>query len=232
MRQVIELKDTLGLLWNFPLWICKKRDSTQCAVCPIFACYLLTNSKLNIKWLHYMVWQTCRPWQPLVAAPDQKHKRYYPFWCLFCNLYLLSLFLIFDVSLSGWGWRGGGPASEPVLARVQPQAPHLPLNHTNCPPPVDNAAWRQEAGVWDRVPPSQKVWNKNVVCGVLICASVSKFTIGSLFFFAFQTAKKFFPITFLGAITWIAGFSYLMVWWAHQVLYTVAKDLLTPQDMT
>ncbi|XP_034757165.1 sodium/potassium/calcium exchanger 2-like isoform X6 [Etheostoma cragini] len=31
------------------------------------------------------------------------------------------------------------------------------------------------------------------------------------------TAKKFFPITFLGAITWIAGFSYLMVWWAHQV---------------
>ncbi|XP_028826002.1 sodium/potassium/calcium exchanger 2-like isoform X10 [Denticeps clupeoides] len=31
------------------------------------------------------------------------------------------------------------------------------------------------------------------------------------------TSKKFFPITFLGAICWIAGFSYLMVWWAHQV---------------
>ncbi|MGH0144421.1 UNVERIFIED_CONTAM: hypothetical protein FKN15_062036 [Acipenser sinensis] len=30
------------------------------------------------------------------------------------------------------------------------------------------------------------------------------------------SSKKFFPITFLGAICWIAFFSYLMVWWAHQ----------------
>lgn len=52
------------------------------------------------------------------------------FWCL----------------LSGWGWGGGGPASEPVLAWVQPQAPHLPLNYTHRPPPVANAAWRQETG--------------------------------------------------------------------------------------
>ncbi|XP_075999992.1 sodium/potassium/calcium exchanger 2-like isoform X2 [Genypterus blacodes] len=36
-----------------------------------------------------------------------------------------------------------------------------------------------------------------------------------------QSAKKFFPITFLGAICWIAGFSYLMVWWAHQVGETI-----------
>ncbi|XP_071782664.1 sodium/potassium/calcium exchanger 2 [Centroberyx gerrardi] len=35
------------------------------------------------------------------------------------------------------------------------------------------------------------------------------------------TAKKFFPVTFLGAICWIAGFSYLMVWWAHQVGETI-----------
>ncbi|KAM9857356.1 sodium/potassium/calcium exchanger 2-like [Aulostomus maculatus] len=32
-----------------------------------------------------------------------------------------------------------------------------------------------------------------------------------------ETAEKFFPITFLGSICWIAFFSYLMVWWAHQV---------------
>ncbi|XP_023268451.1 sodium/potassium/calcium exchanger 2-like isoform X2 [Seriola lalandi dorsalis] len=32
-----------------------------------------------------------------------------------------------------------------------------------------------------------------------------------------ETAKRFFPITFIGAICWIAFFSYLMVWWAHQV---------------
>uniref|UniRef100_A0A674CTD9 Solute carrier family 24 member 2 n=1 Tax=Salmo trutta TaxID=8032 RepID=A0A674CTD9_SALTR len=32
-----------------------------------------------------------------------------------------------------------------------------------------------------------------------------------------ETSKKFFPITFIGAICWIAAFSYLMVWWAHQV---------------
>ncbi|XP_060887048.1 sodium/potassium/calcium exchanger 2-like isoform X7 [Labrus mixtus] len=36
-----------------------------------------------------------------------------------------------------------------------------------------------------------------------------------------QSAKKFFPITFLGAISWIAAFSYLMVWWAHQVGETI-----------
>ncbi|XP_069374810.1 sodium/potassium/calcium exchanger 2 isoform X4 [Paralichthys olivaceus] len=35
------------------------------------------------------------------------------------------------------------------------------------------------------------------------------------------TSKKFFPITFVGAICWIAGFSYLMVWWAHQVGETI-----------
>lgn len=35
--------------------------------------------------------------------------------------------------------------------------------------------------------------------------------------FNFQSSKKFFPVTFLGSICWIAVFSYLMVWWAHQV---------------
>jgi len=29
-----------------------------------------------------------------------------------------------------------------------------------------------------------------------------------------QKARKFFPITFIGSIMWIAAFSYLMVWWA------------------
>uniref|UniRef100_A0A3Q3X0X8 Sodium/calcium exchanger membrane region domain-containing protein n=1 Tax=Mola mola TaxID=94237 RepID=A0A3Q3X0X8_MOLML len=36
-----------------------------------------------------------------------------------------------------------------------------------------------------------------------------------------QSSKKFFPVTFLGAICWIACFSYLMVWWAHQVGETI-----------
>ncbi|TKS92791.1 Sodium/potassium/calcium exchanger 2 [Collichthys lucidus] len=35
------------------------------------------------------------------------------------------------------------------------------------------------------------------------------------------SSQKFFPITFLGAICWIACFSYLMVWWAHQVGETI-----------
>ncbi|XP_012576805.1 PREDICTED: sodium/potassium/calcium exchanger 2 isoform X2 [Condylura cristata] len=35
------------------------------------------------------------------------------------------------------------------------------------------------------------------------------------------SARKFFPISFFGSITWIAGFSYLMVWWAHQVGETI-----------
>ncbi|XP_040892294.1 sodium/potassium/calcium exchanger 2 [Toxotes jaculatrix] len=32
-----------------------------------------------------------------------------------------------------------------------------------------------------------------------------------------ESSVKFFPITFIGSICWIAFFSYLMVWWAHQV---------------
>uniref|UniRef100_A0AAV2KN32 Sodium/calcium exchanger membrane region domain-containing protein n=1 Tax=Knipowitschia caucasica TaxID=637954 RepID=A0AAV2KN32_KNICA len=35
------------------------------------------------------------------------------------------------------------------------------------------------------------------------------------------TSKKFFPVTFVGSISWIAAFSYLMVWWAHQVGETI-----------
>ncbi|XP_019502825.1 PREDICTED: sodium/potassium/calcium exchanger 1 isoform X4 [Hipposideros armiger] len=34
-------------------------------------------------------------------------------------------------------------------------------------------------------------------------------------------SRKFFVITFLGSIMWIAMFSYLMVWWAHQVGETI-----------
>ncbi|CAG5928867.1 unnamed protein product [Menidia menidia] len=32
-----------------------------------------------------------------------------------------------------------------------------------------------------------------------------------------ESAERFFPIAFIGSICWIAFFSYLMVWWAHQV---------------
>ncbi|NWR02209.1 NCKX1 protein, partial [Paradoxornis webbianus] len=34
-------------------------------------------------------------------------------------------------------------------------------------------------------------------------------------------SRKFFVITFFGSILWIAVFSYLMVWWAHQVGETI-----------
>ncbi|XP_064421808.1 sodium/potassium/calcium exchanger 1 [Latimeria chalumnae] len=34
-------------------------------------------------------------------------------------------------------------------------------------------------------------------------------------------SRRFFPVTFLGSIIWIAVFSYLMVWWAHQVGETI-----------
>ncbi|XP_030280765.1 sodium/potassium/calcium exchanger 1-like isoform X4 [Sparus aurata] len=36
-----------------------------------------------------------------------------------------------------------------------------------------------------------------------------------------QKSRKFFALTFLGSIMWIAIFSYLMVWWAHQVGETI-----------
>ncbi|KAM9817643.1 sodium/potassium/calcium exchanger 1-like [Neosynchiropus ocellatus] len=34
-------------------------------------------------------------------------------------------------------------------------------------------------------------------------------------------SKRYFVVTFLGSILWIAVFSYLMVWWAHQVGETI-----------
>uniref|UniRef100_H3CSM5 Sodium/potassium/calcium exchanger 1 n=1 Tax=Tetraodon nigroviridis TaxID=99883 RepID=H3CSM5_TETNG len=36
-----------------------------------------------------------------------------------------------------------------------------------------------------------------------------------------QKSRRFFVVTFLGSILWIAVFSYLMVWWAHQVGETI-----------
>ncbi|XP_040894336.1 sodium/potassium/calcium exchanger 1-like [Toxotes jaculatrix] len=36
-----------------------------------------------------------------------------------------------------------------------------------------------------------------------------------------QKSRRFFVVTFLGSILWIAIFSYLMVWWAHQVGETI-----------
>ncbi|XP_077419686.1 sodium/potassium/calcium exchanger 1-like isoform X2 [Vanacampus margaritifer] len=35
------------------------------------------------------------------------------------------------------------------------------------------------------------------------------------------TSKKYFAVTFIGTILWIGVFSYLMVWWAHQVGETI-----------
>ncbi|KAM6468363.1 sodium/potassium/calcium exchanger 2 isoform 1-T3 [Liasis olivaceus] len=35
------------------------------------------------------------------------------------------------------------------------------------------------------------------------------------------SSKRLFPLTFFGSISWIAVFSYLMVWWAHQVGETI-----------
>ncbi|XP_072373039.1 sodium/potassium/calcium exchanger 2-like isoform X2 [Scyliorhinus torazame] len=36
-----------------------------------------------------------------------------------------------------------------------------------------------------------------------------------------KKSRKYFVLSFFGSISWIAGFSYLMVWWAHQVGETI-----------
>lgn len=33
----------------------------------------------------------------------------------------------------------------------------------------------------------------------------------------FQASRRYFVMTFIGSILWIGVFSYMMVWWAHQV---------------
>lgn len=36
-----------------------------------------------------------------------------------------------------------------------------------------------------------------------------------------QSKKKYFPVTFIGSILWIAAYSYFMVWWANVAGETV-----------
>ena len=92
-------------------------------------------------------------------------------------------------------------ATNPILFQTS-QDPHRRprsrLKHSHIlsiAPPADH--------VTDSVVPSEK---PTTIC---VC---------NLFLFLFkQEARKFFVITFLGSIVWIAMFSYLMVWWAHQV---------------
>ena len=142
----------------------------------------------------------------------------------------LSVFLRL---LSGWRRGGGGPASEPVLARVQPQEIHLPLNHPHRSAPVAHAARRQENGVWAWAHPTHNNSKQECHHFFLCIDSVFViFTLCSLLFSVFQSSKKFFPITFLGAICWIACFSYLMVWWAHQVYIHFNKGSFPPCDVT
>lgn len=50
-----------------------------------------------------------------------------------------------------------------------------------------------------------------------ISCGFSKCLNSSVFYRPQQKSRKFFVLTFLGSIMWIAIFSYLMVWWAHQV---------------
>lgn len=141
-------------------------------------------------------------------------------------------FPVFGCLLSGWRRGGGGPASEPVLARVQPQAIHLPLNHPHRPAAVAHAARRQENGAWCWARPTHN--NSKQDCHVFFslyspCLWYSQI---ALLFSLFKSSKKFFPVTFLGAICWIACFSYLMVWWAHQVYIHFIKGSLPPRDVT
>ena len=44
---------------------------------------------------------------------------------------------------------------------------------------------------------------------------------------SFQGAKKWYPITFINSILWIAFFSYLMVWWAN----TIGETLVIPTEV-
>lgn len=74
--------------------------------------------------------------------------------------------------------------------------------------------------------------NKIVMCFFSVFSVFVIFTNCSLLFSLFQSSKKFFPVTFLGAICWIACFSYLMVWWAHQVYIHFIKGSFPPRDVT
>ncbi|KAK6055548.1 Sodium/calcium exchanger protein, partial [Cooperia oncophora] len=43
----------------------------------------------------------------------------------------------------------------------------------------------------------------------------------------FQTSRKWYPVTFVNSILWIAFYSYLMVWWAN----TIGETLVIPTEV-
>ena len=55
---------------------------------------------------------------------------------------------------------------------------------------------------------------RNTYCSRSVCGSIFFFPQCTHILFFNFAARKWFPITFIGSILWIAGFSYLMVWWA------------------
>lgn len=111
--------------------------------------------------------------------------------------------------LAGRGRGRGGPASQPVLARDRPQALNLPPHHPHRPATVAHAARCQETGTLDSRDDNDDVHRMSTVWDWIW------FPVFPLLLR--QSSAKFFPVTFVGAICWIACFSYLMVWWAHQV---------------
>lgn len=46
-------------------------------------------------------------------------------------------------------------------------------------------------------------------------------------FCVFQASRRYFAMTFIGSILWIGVFSYLMVWWAHQVGWHFTQGMFT-----
>lgn len=136
---------------------------------------------------------------------------------MFCNLYPPSLFLFFGVSSQV----EDEEEEDQPLSLSWPESNRKRLTYLLI-IPVVLPLWLTLPDVRKPVCETRALPLKTfetIVSSVLFkCGNgvfADKFTIRSLV--VFQSAQKFFPITFLGAISWIAVFSYLMVWWAHQV---------------
>ncbi|KAJ3612277.1 hypothetical protein NHX12_020553 [Muraenolepis orangiensis] len=113
---------------------------------------------------------------------------------------------------------GGVPSSQPLLAdKNLPNSSNVAVEVT---PPMNGSI--EEEGCEeeeDEDQPLSLAWpdtNRKRITYLLILPIVLPLWL-TLPDVRRETSTRFFPLTFIGAICWIASFSYLMVWWAHQV---------------
>lgn len=138
-----------------------------------------------------------------------------------------------------WWWERGGGGQRTAVFKVawkQAKAGDLPAPAAHRVPAVAHAAGRPQPGEHDVTSLCRffitTVWSRRAGvhhahhCDTVYRGTVSDHVVKTS---VFQASRRYFVASFLGSILWIGVFSYLMVWWAHQVGWHLTPQ--TPQTI-